>query len=188
MSERIYRFSEDSRLLGEYLSKMEGSGSILEIGVGGGGNLSKLELLRKFDRIVGTDLINLALIRKELPRSVELVVADKASCFRADTFDIVAFNPPYLPSESIEDRATDGGRGGVEVPLQFLNSALSVLKIGGRIVLLLSSDDSLEDLEQFCEERNLSLAKVAESALFFEWLFVFLITRKSRIVSSCALN
>ncbi len=81
MSERPYRYSEDSRLLGEYLSSMEGSGSFLEIGVGGGGNLSKLDLLHKFDRVVGTDLMNLAVVRKELSRSLELIVADKASLF-----------------------------------------------------------------------------------------------------------
>jgi release factor glutamine methyltransferase len=183
VSERPYRYSEDSRLLGEYLSTMEGSGSFLEIGVGGGRNLTRLELLHKFDRIVGTDLMNLAQVRKELPRSLELIVADKASCFRSGSFDIIAFNPPYLPSESIEDRAIDGGRGGVEVPLQFLDSALSVLRSGGRIIMLLSSDDSLEDLKKFCEEHDLLLAKVAETALFFEWLFVFLIIRKSRIIS-----
>jgi release factor glutamine methyltransferase len=183
VSERPYRYSEDSRLLGEYLSTIEGSGSFLEIGVGGGVNLSKMEIMHKFDRIVGTDLMNLTLLRNELPRSLELIVADKASCFRSDSFDIVAFNPPYLPSESIEDLAIDGGRGGVEVPLQFLDSALSVLRVDGRIIMLLSSDDSLEDLEKFCKERDLLLMKVAETALFFEWLFVFLIIRKSKIVN-----
>ncbi len=71
----------------------------------------------------------------------------------------------------------------MEVPLQFLDSALSVLRIGGRIIMLLSSDDSLEDLKKFCEERDLLLTKVAETALFFERLFVFLIIRKSKIVS-----
>ena len=179
MSVRPYRYSEDSRLLGKFLSTLEGPGSFLEIGVGGGRNLVMLGQLQKFDTIVGTDLIDLSLIRSELPRTLELIVADKGSCFRRGCFDVVAFNPPYLPSDGIFDLATDGGRGGVEVPLQFLESAVSVLKKEGKIVMLLSSDDSIDDVKIYCEDHDLLFTKVAETGLFFETLFVFLITRWS---------
>jgi release factor glutamine methyltransferase len=178
LTERPYGYSEDSRLLGKFLSTVEGTGCFLEIGVGGGRNLLMLEQLQKFDTIVGTDLIRLSSIRGKLPRTLELVIADKASCFRSGCFDIVAFNPPYLPSEGILDRATDGGRGGVEVPLQFLESAISVLKKEGKIIMVLSSDDSIEDVKTFCENHHLLFTKVAETALFFETLFLFLIARK----------
>ncbi len=65
----------------------------------------------------------------------------------------------------------------MEVPLQFLASALSVIKQDGKIATVLSSEDSLGDLEQFCKSRHLQFRKVAELALFFETLFVFLISR-----------
>ncbi len=174
-------YSEDSELLGKYLITLEGSGSFLEIGVGGGSNLSSVDRGRRFERIVGTDLLPLSSIRQELPRSIELAVTDRASCFRASTFDVIAFNPPYVPSGKIEDITTDGGLGGVEVPLQFLSSALSVLKPEGKIVMLLSSDDTIADLQQFCEKESLHFSKVAESELFFESLFVYLITREKKV-------
>jgi len=179
-----YRYSEDSRLLGNYLSTLSGNGSFLEIGVGGGGNLSKPDLSQKFNQIVGTDLIDLRSIRVNMPRSLELIVADRAECFRKDIFDVIVFNPPYLPSERIMDRTIDGGKGGIEVPLQFLASALSVLKGEGRIVMLLSSDDSIDEVRNYCEKRDFVFKEVAETALFFERLYLFLIYRKNNKVAN----
>ncbi len=173
-----YRYSEDSRLLGDYLSFLDGSGAYLEIGVGGGGNLSKSNLLEQFCLIVGTDIIDLTPVRKELHQPVEVVMADRGTCFRPESFDVIAFNPPYLPSDEIVDRAIDGGPSGIVVPLQFLESALAVLKKNGRIIMLLSSDDSIDGVRKFCEERNLSFTKVAETAVFFEWLFLFSIRQR----------
>jgi release factor glutamine methyltransferase len=174
-----YRYSEDSRLLWKALSDIGGAGVFLEIGVGSGGNISKLSHQRGFDRIIGTDLMNLAEIRNQVPKSVELVNADRASCFRGEIFDLIAFNPPYLPSEEILDLATDGGRGGIEVPLQFMESALSVLRTDGRILMVLSSDDAIDEVKLYCERHELLMTKVSEAGLFFETLFVFQISRKS---------
>jgi len=180
VNEIPYRYSEDSRLLGNYLSKMDGSGFFLEIGVGEGGNLSKPDLSQKFDVIVGTDLIDLRSIRKNMPGTLELIITDRAECFRKGIFDVIVFNPPYLPSEGIMDRTIDGGKGGIQVPLQFLESALSVLKREGRIVMLLSSDDSIDEVRNYCEKRDFVFKEVAETALFFERLYLFLIQRENK--------
>lgn len=178
MKNNPYVYSEDSKLLGDYLVTLEEADSFLEIGAGGGGNLLRAEKSRLFDSIVGTDLSSLVSLRKQLPRSIELITTDRASCFRPSSFDLIAFNPPYLPSEGVEDLAVDGGAGGIEIPLKFLEGAISVLRADGKVVMLLSSEDSIEELNSFCKKENLLFKKVAESNLFFESLFVFLITRK----------
>ena len=177
MTTKPYLYSEDSKLLGSYLSTIDAMGSFLEIGVGNGGNLLSIATSTRFEIVVGTDIMELGNVRKELPTKVELVIADKATCFRGEIFDLVAFNPPYVPSQRIEDVTTDGGAGGMAVPLQFLSSALTVAKPDGKIVMVLSSEDSLADLEEFCDSRGLRSKKVAEKPLFFETLFVFLIMR-----------
>ena len=173
MNNRPYIYSEDSRLLGRVISSLEDSVSFLEIGVGNGKNLVSVK--DKFRVVVGTDL-NLE-VRGDFRSAVELVVADKASCFRSSSFDLVAFNPPYVPSEGIEDRTIDGGRNGIEIPLEFLSSALEVLKPAGRVVMVVSSEDSIDELEDFCEKRGLKSKKIAEVSLFFESLYVYLINR-----------
>jgi release factor glutamine methyltransferase len=156
---------------------------LLEIGVGGGGNLSKPDISQKFNQIVGTDIIDLRPIRKNISRFLDIIVTDRAECFRKGTFDVIVFNPPYLPSEGILDRTVDGGKGGIQVPLQFLESALSVLKSEGRVVMLLSSDDSIDEVRNYCENRGFVFKKVAESALFFERLYLFLIQRQTKKVA-----
>src|SRR5271165_6374910 len=140
MSNRPYVYAEDSKLLGEVISDLYESDSFLELGAGNGGNLLKAK--EKFRLVVGTE-INKE-VRKDFPSSVELIIADTASCFRAASFDVVAFNPPYVPSDEIVDKTTDGGRNGMEIPKKFLSSALEVLKKDGRILIVVSSEGSIQ--------------------------------------------
>jgi release factor glutamine methyltransferase len=173
-----YTFSEDSELLREFLSSLSETGSFLEIGAGGGGILCKVLADGRFGLVVGTDVMDLSKIRQQISRKAELVQADRASCFRQNSFDLVGFNPPYVPSVKVEDVTTDGGSGGVEVPIQFLCSALTVLKPKGKIAMVLSSEDNLLEMESFCEKEDLVFTRSAEKKLFFETLYVYLITRR----------
>lgn len=171
-----YVYSEDSKLLGEFLLTLNDSGALLEIGAGNGGNLSLVQKLGKFEMIVGTDILPLLSARTKLPRGIELIQTDRASCFRPESFDVIVFNPPYVPSNGFDDVTVDGGHAGMEKPLEFLSSALLVLKRKGKIAIVLSSEDSLAVLENYCESHNLLSARVLEAKLFFESLFVYLIT------------
>lgn len=174
MDNQQYAYGDDSKLLGQAISVLAVENKILEIGVGGGGNLN---LLSKFKSVVTTDIVRPNDISEFKGSAVSLVLADRATCFRNAVFDVVLFNPPYVPSDKILDKAVDGGPTGMEVPLQFLESALEVTKPEGRILMLLSSDDSLELFEAFCRERKLEAKKVAEKRMFFEVIFVYLIER-----------
>ena len=117
----------DSRVL----SGFEGE-RCLEIGFGSGAVLASLS--GRFSLSVGTDVMPLDQARESARgRAAGVILADRASCFRPGAFDLVAFNPPYLPSEGFQDRAVDGGEGGVEVSIKFFDDALRVLKKDGRI-------------------------------------------------------
>ncbi len=155
---------------------MENGETFLEIGVGNGLNLEAVS--GKFHLAVGTDIVNLHEVKQRNP-TCELIVADRASCFRKAVFDVVAFNPPYVPSETIVDKTVDGGPNGIEVPLEFLNSALDVVKESGKILVLLSSNDSMRMFQEFCRKHNISLEKLIETRLFFESLAVYEL--KSRV-------
>jgi release factor glutamine methyltransferase len=175
LSGEHYLYSQDSELLGSAISELRNGETFLEIGVGRASNLKAIS--KKFNLAVGTDLR----IPPDLDpgkTGIELIVADRATCFRRESFDIVVFNPPYLPSEDIVDRTVDGGRGGIEVPLRFLSSALEVVKNEGKILTLLSSENSLESFVEFCKVNGLSFTVAKERRLFFETLYVFLIVKE----------
>jgi release factor glutamine methyltransferase len=160
--------------LREAISKLDPGKLFLEIGFGSGKNL--LVAAKKFNIVLGTEVLPLKNFPSELSCKIEVVRADKATCFREAIFDVVAFNPPYLPSEQIEDRSVDGGLHGVEVPLEFLNSALQVLKREGKILILLSSLGDMNLFAKFCSDHRLIAKKLVEKKFFFETLTVYLVT------------
>jgi len=125
---------------------------------------------------VGTDLLSVAQA-VAAKGAAEALLADRATCFRGESFDLVVFNPPYLPSERIVDRAVDGGKGGLQVPFSFLEEALRVLKQEGAVVLLLSDEADLDDFRRLCEGRGLRVEEKGSTGLFYETLFVFEVRR-----------
>jgi release factor glutamine methyltransferase len=118
MSSETYLSSEDSALLRKALGRYKGETS-LEIGAGNGGGLVKLSM--RFKHAVGTDLQRPSDLSWR-GGSIDFVLADAATCFREDSFNLVAFNPPYLTSVGIADRTVDGGEGGAAVASQFPRS------------------------------------------------------------------
>lgn len=150
--------------------------AFLEIGIGGGGNIRRV--LQKFRLVVGTDLSR-ECIEDSNRVNAELILADRATCFRASSFDAIVFNPPYVLSDTVVDIAVDGGLDGMQIPLSFLSSALEVIKPEGTILILISSLGAVDKLEAFCKLANLKLARVAEKRLFYETLIVYAITKVS---------
>ncbi len=153
-------------------------GSCLEIGFGSGVVLSGAA--GRFDLAVGTDLLGLDEAKLARAPGLELVLADRATCFRDGVFDLVFFNPPYLPSERVEDRAVDGGASGVEVPLSFLEDAVRVMKEEGSVLVLLSDLGDVSSFFSRVGRLGLSASPVAEKRLFFERLVVYRVERPGR--------
>ena len=165
---RPYLASEDSALLREVLKTYSG-GSTLEIGAGNCGNL--VVLAKGFETAVGTDIVMPEMTDWRTSGS-DFLMADGASCLRLGSFDLVAFNPPYLPAEVADDPSTEGGAAS-EVPMRFLRDALRVVKLTGRIVMLLNDQAPIGEFEAECSRHGFRLSKVATRHLFFEELSVY---------------
>jgi release factor glutamine methyltransferase len=170
-----YLPAEDTDLVREALEHFSGD-SCLEIGFGSGAVLASVSGRFRFS--VGTDIVALEEARLALHARVELVLADMARCFRDGVFDVVFFNPPYLPSETIEDQAVDGGPTGVEVPVSFLEEGLRVLREGGVVVALLSTEGDVGSFLAHCSSLGLQVEPIAEKRLFYETLSVYRIQKK----------
>ena len=148
----------------------------MEIGFGSGAVLASLS--ERFSLSVGTDVMSLDQARETVwGGAAGVILADRASCFRPGEFDLVAFNPPYLPSEGFQDRTVDGGEDGVEVPIGFLEEALRVLRTDGRIVLLLSDRGDIQRFLTRSKSMGLSAVEKRRKRLFYETLVVYELSR-----------
>jgi release factor glutamine methyltransferase len=108
------------------------------------------------------------------------------NCVHSDLFenikgryDIIIFNPPYLPQDSREPKdsqvATTGGKKGNEIILKFLQQAKNYLNKNGKIFLITSS---LAPIINF-ENLNYFAKEVGCESLFFERLCIWEIIVKN---------
>jgi release factor glutamine methyltransferase len=110
-----------------------------------------------------------AIAARLLGVELQLIVSDLFSQLPGH-FDLVLFNPPYLPSGDKHDRAIDGGPGGGTVINRFLEELPAHLQKDGTALLLLSSLNDLEVLRH--SHSRYEFLTIIKRALFFEELEV----------------
>jgi release factor glutamine methyltransferase len=174
----VYEPDEDSFLLAENLSIPKGA-KVLDMGTGTG--ILALTAAKNASSVIGVDVNPkaVALAKKNAEengiKNVDFWVGDLFSAIGAEEkFDVIVFNPPYLPAEEYDllGKAWSGGRGGMEVIRQFLVEAPAHLTGGGVILLLLSSLNDFDEVRQLLGENGLVCGVVAEKKFFFERLMV----------------
>lgn len=163
---KAYISAEDSALLRRSLEGFKGA-AFLEVGAGNAGTL--VGLSGRFGMTVGTDIVRPE--TDDWKAKASYVLCDRASCFRGSSFDLVAFNPPYLRGGA-SDAAVEGGRE-LEVPLRFLREALRVVKPVGRVVFLLNDGAELPVFSKECLKAGFALRKLVSERLFFEEIAVY---------------
>jgi release factor glutamine methyltransferase len=87
-----------------------------------------------------------------------------------DRFDLILFNPPYLPSVGANDRSVDGGPGGTVLVDRFLDQLPKHLGRRAEALLLLSSVNDPVSVQ--LRHRKLEFSTVVRKSLFFEELQV----------------
>lgn len=104
-------------------------------------------------------------------------------------FDLITFNPPYVPTDEIEsdqdddeingyDLAVDGGKDGREIIDKFIEQLPEHLAKDGVCYLLVSSHNDVSAVIKTIEERKLKAEIKGTKKLFFEELFVLKINWK----------
>jgi release factor glutamine methyltransferase len=181
----IYEPEEDSFFLKEVIEKKvpllikkNELIKVLEIGVGSGIQLKTFfNVGVKRENIFGVDINKDAVLHcKNLG----------FNCFESDLFskvkekfDLIIFNPPYLPTDENESEdsrlITTGGKNGSEVINLFLKDAKNYLNKDGRIFLLVSSLSKKIDWRRY-EKKLLGKKKI-----FFEELKVYELKRIKNI-------
>lgn len=174
MTGEPYKTAEDTLLLADVIEAQRAR-IALEIGVGSG--FVTEQLARNIPRPVGTDISAEAIreTRDRLKQSrlfhqTELLRAVGAACFRPRSFDLVAFNPPYLPSRRTMNEAVDGGQGGIQRALEILRQVKEVLKPSGTVLLVISSLSDYPKLLGAMEQLGYEIKRIRSKKLFFEEL------------------
>lgn len=151
MHDQVYQPEADTfLLLRAALREVRPGDRVLEVGTGSGRIAAAI--LETGARVVGTD-INPHAVLAARSCGVEAVRTDLAAGL-AGPFDLVVFNPPYLPTIA-EDRiddwleyALDGGPDGRRVIERFVRDLDRVLAPYGRLLLLVSSVTGIDAVRE----------------------------------------
>lgn len=165
----LYSPSDDSIFFANIVNHYYGNLG-LEIGTSSGTILRQLS--KNFNLVVGTDIDFYSLKHLAmLSRNESVICCDAASALRNIKFDLIVFNPPYLPDTlNHGDKTIDGGPTGIEVSIHFLTSAMDKLSSDGKILMLISNLSDNEKLGRFIDKNNLKMKKIAQKKLFYETL------------------
>ena len=180
--EEVYPPAEDSWLLEECIVREDLRGKkCLDMGCGSG--IQSVSLLRAgAEKVFAVDVNSNALeatkLRaQKLGHSAGAIIFLRSDLFSSlaplEKFDFIAFNPPYVPSEEIKWRDTDGGKKGAEVIEKFVEKVGGRLNKGGVLLLLLSSLNEPEKILARLKKHGFAGDVAARKKLFFEELIVF---------------
>lgn len=174
----IYEPAEDSFLLKRVLEKeVQKARSALEIGVGSGYLSEYLDAVSK--SFVGVD-INPEAVRETKKRvKGNVLQSDLFAKVPKKRYDVIVFNPPYLPkhrADGEEALATVGGKHGYEVIMRFIQELSDFLDPKGSCYLLFSSLSKPQIIFQELDRNLYQYKKVAETSIMMEQLFVYKIT------------
>jgi len=174
---KVYEPAEDTFLLISALEKLDlKNKNILEIGTGSG--IISLFAARLAKSVVAVDINPEAIsCAKEnaAQNKIGNIEFKESDLFKNidEKFDIIVFNPPYLPDEPLtEDIALDGGPDGRKTIERFLKGAPKFLNPRGRILLLESSISSYEKTMQHFERTGFSAKIIAREKFNWEELIV----------------
>ena len=182
----VYEPQEDTELLLEQIPNYA-YGHVLDMGAGSG--VLAIEAAKYATYVLAVDIDEEAVekLRKKVTSlGIKNIAVRKSNLFsnieRDKRFNLILFNPPYLPKkgpgdvedegETNYDLALYGGAEGWEIIGSFLTDAHKHLEPGGVILMIFSSLTGEEKVKQLMSE-NYHYEKISEKSFFFERLYLY---------------
>tara|TARA_Y100000310_G_scaffold343859_1_gene453532 strand:- start:1847 stop:2353 length:507 start_codon:yes stop_codon:yes gene_type:complete len=166
----IYKPREDSFLLQKHVKKFS-EGRVLDMGTGSG--IQAVTAAESAEYVLAVD-VNPEAVEYARKKGLNVIQSDLFESVSGQ-FDLIIFNPPYLPEDPDEPEdsrlATTGGKEGSELLLRFLENARKYLVEDGKVLVLVSSlTGDVEELFKGYDYKLLDSEK-----LFMEKLSVYLL-------------
>jgi len=172
--EGVYPPSDDTFLLLSMI-KLEGEEKVLEIGCGSG--IISLHCSIQGCNVLSVDkdekaLKNTKMNAEKNDLHINVKKSHLFSNITKDDWNIIIFNPPYLPKdESLpKDDRWDGGERGDEIIIRFLEEAEDYLKEDGKLLICYSSLSPTDRIKEVIEERY-EIVNIEQRNFFFETLY-----------------
>ncbi|MBP1908724.1 HemK2/MTQ2 family protein methyltransferase [Methanolobus bombayensis] len=178
LADQVYEPAEDSYLLADTALEFVKDGmDVLEIGTGSGFVSAVIKANRKV-KLLATEISPLAAICAR-SNGIDVIRTDMFAGLKGkEQFDIIIFNPPYLPTSDDEkipgwlNYAFDGGIDGRKDVVPFLQKAGNYLKSDGIILLLISSLTGVDEVVMEIEKARFRPEIVSSTKCSFERLVV----------------
>lgn len=188
---RVYIPSEDTDLLlnvleEEIIKRNKTFKKAIEIGAGNA--FLSLEIYDNVNQLYSTDINPIVidyLLNVKDKYNLEKMKVIYSNLFDSieenEKFDLIVFNPPYVPTEDLEkeddsingyDLAVNGGKDGREIIDSFLEKLPNHLEREGVCYLLVSSLNNPVEIIENLKLKKLNAEIVSSQKLFFEELFV----------------
>ena len=176
----IYEPREDSLLLEKEIKKYAKGKDVLDIGTGNG--IQAIAAKKVGAKSILASDINQEAVEQASKLGINCIKSDLFSDIKGK-FDLIVFNPPYLPADKREDKesalTTSGGKRGDEITLRFLKQSVKHLNEKGKILLLVSSLTPLDRIIPLIKKLSFKYKVIAKEKFFMEELFVWEIKKKN---------
>ncbi|HIH13287.1 TPA: methyltransferase [Candidatus Woesearchaeota archaeon] len=177
----MYQPAEDSYLLQEYV-KEYAFGRVLDMGTGSG--IQALTALKRTNvkEVVAVDIDEEAVRR--LQQGIKEQRLRKIKVIKSDLFDrveghfnLIIFNPPYLPKDDVDKEFSltlSGGKKGNEIIERFLKEAKKHLNENGKILIVFSNLTGKEKVDNIIKKNGFKFQQIDYQKLeMFEELYVY---------------
>lgn len=171
----IYDSAEDSYLIKKYIKDYSKNKKVLDMGTGSG--ILAKESLKYTKKVSASD------INEECIKNLKGIKTIKSDLFEniKEKYDLIIFNPPYLPLDIREDKesalSTSGGKKGYEILERFINELKSHLNKNGKSLIVFSSLTKKGKIDSILKKNNFKFKLLEEKKLpFFEILYCYLIS------------
>ena len=174
---KMYEPQEDSLMLSEALKeflKNQKCKKCLDMGTGTG--VQGLVMKDYCEEVVCADInpdavAHVSSLKEPLFKVVETDLFNNVE----GVFDLIAFNPPYLPREEDEedDKDLTGGTTGLSVVSRFVKESKDYLSKGGKLFFVVSSLSDVASLNELLREEGFEFKVVKREKFFFEELMIY---------------